>query len=54
MAEVIRRGRGVADAPFIVLPVTESTEYGDKKVMDGIAEEALRSAAEMLAMRRAA
>ncbi len=54
LAEVIWRGRGMADAPYIVLPVTEATEYGAREVMDEIAESALRGVAQLLALRRAA
>lgn len=54
LAEFIRRGRGMVDAPFVVLPITESTEYGEKDMMAAIADEALRNAVELLAVRRAA
>lgn len=54
LAEVIRRGRGMTDAPFVVLPITESTEYGNQDMMETIADEALRNAVELLAMQRAA
>ena len=54
LAEVIRRGRGITDAPFVVLPVTESTEYGDSAMMEDIAEDVVRDAVELLAMPRAA
>jgi hypothetical protein len=54
LAEVIRRGRGMSDAPFVVLPITEETEYGNEQTMDQIAALALRGAVDLLAVRRAA
>lgn len=54
LAEVIRRGRGIADAPFVVLPETEITEYGNQEIMLSIADQALHNSAAKLAMRRAA
>ena len=54
LAEVIRRGRGLSEAPFVVLPITEETEYGNELTMDEIAARALSGAVELLAIRRAA
>jgi hypothetical protein len=47
LAEATRRSRGVPDAPAVVLPPTEETEYGDKARMSEIADRAL---AEVLAI----
>ncbi len=41
LAEATRRSRGVPEAPCIVLPVTEETEYGSKEIMDRVADQAL-------------
>jgi len=54
LAEFVRRGRGMADAPCVVLPITESTEYGEHAMMEAIADTALRGAVALLAVRRAA
>lgn len=54
LAEFICRGRGMGDAPCVVLPITESTEYGAREEMAAIADQALRGAVELLAIRRAA
>lgn len=42
LAEATRRSRGMPEAPEVVLPRTEETEYGDKDVMGAIAERALQ------------
>ncbi len=42
LAEATRKSRGVPDAPAVVLPPTEDTEYGDKDRMSAIADHALR------------
>ncbi len=47
LAEATRRSRGVPEAPVVVLPVTEETEYGSKDVMERVADRAL---AEILAI----
>ncbi len=49
LAEATRRSRGIPDAPSVVLPVTEATEYGGKDVMSAIADEALRGVVALLA-----
>ena len=35
------KGNGVSDAPMVVLPKTELTEYGEPDVVRGVAEEAV-------------
>lgn len=50
LADAIYAGRGMVDAPSVVLPITEATEYGAADVMNEIAETALRGAAELLAV----
>lgn len=47
LAEATRRSRGMPEAPAVVLPRTEETEYGDKDLMGTIGERAL---AEVLAI----
>lgn len=57
LAEAIRRSRGMPEAPEVVLPRTEETEYGDKDVMGAIAERALQQVLAIVApgaVRRAA
>jgi hypothetical protein len=54
LADVISRGRGMKDAPSVVLPITEETEYGKEEMVDEIAAQALRGAVELLAVRRVA
>ena len=57
LAEAIRRSRGMPEAPEVVLPRTEETEYGDKDVMGAIAEWALQQVLAIVApgaVRRAA
>jgi hypothetical protein len=49
LAEATRRSRGMAEAPSVVLPPTEETEYGGKDTMDEIAERALRAVVAVLA-----
>ncbi len=49
LAEATRRSRGIPDAPYVVLPVTEETEYGSKEAMNAIADETLREVVRMLA-----
>lgn len=49
LAEATRRSRGMPQAPSVVLPPTEETEYGDKEAMDRIAELALRQVLALLA-----
>lgn len=41
LADATRRSRGMPEAPSVVLPPTEETEYGGKEAMDEIAERAL-------------
>ncbi len=49
LAEAMRASRGMPEAPAVVLPVTEATEYGDKEIMDAIAERALEEVIAILA-----
>jgi len=49
LAEATRRSRGIPEAPFVVLPRTEETEYGGKDAMNAIAEEALRGVVALVA-----
>lgn len=44
LAEATRRSRGVPDAPAVVLPPTEATEYGDADAMQAIAAQAVKEA----------
>ncbi len=41
LAETVRHSRGMTDAPYVVLPATEDTEYGDPVKMDAVVDEAL-------------
>lgn len=41
LAEATRRSRGMPEAPEVVLPPTEATEYGGKEVMNQVADHAL-------------
>lgn len=43
LAEATRRSRNMPDAPCVVLPPTEETEYGDKAAMERIADHALEA-----------
>lgn len=49
LAEATRRSRGVPEAPAVVLPPTEETEYGGKEAMDAIAEHALAEVIRLIA-----
>jgi len=53
LADAIYCGRGMVGAPSVVLPITEATEYGAERVMNEIAETALREAALLLGAGRA-
>ncbi|MDP7202433.1 MAG: hypothetical protein QGI50_16040 [Dehalococcoidia bacterium] len=41
LAKASMRGNGVPDAPMVVLPRTELTEYVEPDVVRGVAEEAV-------------
>ena len=41
LAKASMKGNGVPDAPMVVLPKTELTEYVDPDVVKGVAEEAV-------------
>jgi hypothetical protein len=43
LADAIRRSRNMPDAPCVVLPPTEETEYGNKEAMERVADQALRA-----------
>jgi len=43
LAEATRRSRNMPDAPCVVLPPTEETEYGDQETMERVADQALRA-----------
>ncbi len=51
LAEATRRSRGMPEAPSVVLPPTEETEYGGKEVMDKIADRALQDVIALIAPR---
>ena len=48
LAEATRRSRGIPEAPFVILPRTEETEYGGSGAMNAAAEEALRGVVELI------
>jgi hypothetical protein len=52
LAEMTRRSAGMPDAPAVVLPATEATEYGGEEAMPAVAEAALRGTIEYLVRRR--
>ena len=41
LAKASMKGNGVPDAPMVVLPKTELTEYVEPDVVKGVAEEAV-------------
>lgn len=41
LLEAVRSSRGVPDAPCVILPPTEETEYGGPEAMEGAAERVL-------------
>ena len=41
LAKASMKGNGVPDAPMVVLPKTELTEYVEADVVKGVAEEAV-------------
>ena len=41
LAKASMKGNGVPDAPMVVLPKTELTEYVETDVVKGVAEEAV-------------
>ena len=43
LAKASMRGNGVPDAPMVVLPKTELTEYVDPETVRSIAKEAIES-----------
>jgi len=43
LAEATRESRGVPEAPMVVLPPTEQTEYGGKEAMGAIADQAFKA-----------
>jgi hypothetical protein len=49
LAAATRRSRGIPEAPEVVLPVTEATEYGGQETMQAIADQALREALRLIA-----
>lgn len=51
LAQATRTSRGVPQAPMVVLPPTESTEYGGKEAMSAIADQALTAVLSTLAPR---
>ena len=51
LAKASMKGNGVPDAPMVVLPKTELTEYVEPDVVKGVAEEAV---SQMIAQLRGA
>ncbi len=51
LAEATRRSRGMPEAPSVVLPPTEETEYGGNEAMDKIADRALQEVIALIAPR---
>ncbi len=49
LAAATRRSRNMPDAPCVVLPPTEDTEYGDQETMERVADQALRAVLEIVA-----
>jgi hypothetical protein len=48
LAETVRRTRGMVDAPYVVLPVTEATEYGDPVKVDALLDQAVSEVIQLL------
>ena len=48
LAKASMKGNGVPDAPMVVLPKTELTEYVEPDVVKGVAEEAVSLIVEQL------
>ena len=49
LAEAMRRSRGMPEAPCVVLPRTEETEYGGKEAMNEVARQALQEVVALIA-----
>ncbi len=51
LVDATRSSRGVPEAPCVILPPTEETEYGGREAMERVADRALEG---VLALLRAA